>query len=681
MVMSSAILCQDPLDEKDKRGLDVIEQDILSIDKTPEVNIPRGYALIVGIAKYRNLPAAAQLHYSERDAESIYSILISPEGGNFKAENVHKLIGSNATLSRLRQELESWLPSVAEDEDRVLIYFAGHGFVSDNRAFLAPYDINLKDISDSGYPMDDLGRVIGSRIKAKWKVLLTDACHSGAITPDTDALTINHRLLDLNRSMFSLTASRDREQSFESPQWGGGHGIFTYYVVQGLKGYADEDKNGIVTADELSEYVHRNVREATGGKQNPTSERGSFDPEMLLSYNPTFIPPNGPDHEYGALVIESNMNGVEIFLDSKTQGVVNKDRPLRLPGLPAGVHIIQGIKMGYEPDGPREITVYPGQDITVTIKILIPVVHPKKAVDYFQRGLEYYTRGDANNYKKAAAEFSRALDVYPNYSQAALFLGRTYNALFEQDKAEQYMRRAIEIDRDYMEARASLGGMLLDIGDVDESIRQLNAVIQREPDHDLAHYLLAQAYRIKELYPQSIDEARKAISIKPGNSEPHFWLAESLRMSGQFEEAETEYLQYLKLSDFDSGVGGKLNYWVKGFLIGKGKKTQSSQRDIWKDLRSLAHFGVCDCELNLKRLDSAIEFCQKSLRYDPHDPYTHYLLGAAYAMKFNESDKRENLAAALNHFHTMLEINEYMVEAEEVQEQIALIEIELKKPH
>ena len=56
------------------------------------VAIPRSYALVLGIANYKNLAAKDQLQFSERDAESIYSILISPEGGNFHAENVHKLV-------------------------------------------------------------------------------------------------------------------------------------------------------------------------------------------------------------------------------------------------------------------------------------------------------------------------------------------------------------------------------------------------------------------------------------------------------------------------------------------------------------------------------------------------------------------------------------------------------------
>ena len=183
--------------------------------RTGAISIPRSYALIIGVAQYQNLPAEAQLKYSERDAEAIYSILISPEGGNFRAENVRKLVGPRATLANVRKEVEEWLPSVAKDDDRVLIYFAGHGFVYQGDGYLAPYDFNPRDISGTGYSMDQLGRMFGSVIKGKWKVLLTDSCHSGAITPAEDAAYLNKRLLDLSKSLFSLTASRDRERSLD----------------------------------------------------------------------------------------------------------------------------------------------------------------------------------------------------------------------------------------------------------------------------------------------------------------------------------------------------------------------------------------------------------------------------------------------------------------------------------
>lgn len=651
-----------------------IEKDVPLPSTAPAVAIPRSYALVIAIAKYPNLPASLQLQYAERDAESIYSILISPEGGNFRAENVHRLIGPKATLANVRRELEQWLPSAAKEPDRVLIYFAGHGFVYQGRAYLAPYDFDSRNVAATGYPMDSLGAVIGSKISAKSKILLTDACHSGAIDPE-DIQHINRRLSDLNRSLFSLTASRDRERSFESPDWGGGHGIFTYYVVKGMEGAADENGDGVVTADELAEYVHTQVRQATNAQQNPTSDRGSFDPKMLLAYVPSSAKPGAPPPpKMGTLVFVSNMDGVEVFVDGQSAGTVNKSKPLTLPGLKPGAHTIQGVKMGYEPDGPREETVYPGQESTVNIRILIARRRSRAASGALEKGLGFYRQGFAANYRKAVEQFEKALALDPQYSQAAMYLGLAYNALFEQEKAEKAYRRAIAIDPDYLEARANFGGMLLDIGNVDEAIRQFNYVLQRQPEHTLALTLIAQAYRLKEMYPESIQAARKAIRLAPAGAEPHLWLAESLRLSGNYEISRAEYARYLALSDFDSKLAGQLNYYVLGFLAGVGRRKHAAQRDIWRDLRSLAFFGMCDCERKLGRFDTAIAWCQKSLVYDPEDPYAHFALALSYARKAAQSGSCEALPAALKHFRAVVTLNADLAEAGLARQNIANIE-------
>lgn len=647
------------------------------------VKVPRSYAVVIGIAQYQNLEAKDQLQFSTNDAESIYSILISPQGGNFKAENVHKLIGSKATLENMRRELEVWLPAVAKEEDRVLIYFAGHGFLFEGRGYLAPFDMSLQDISRTGYPMESLGVVVGSKIKAKNKVLLTDACHSGAIAPGTDNQTLSSSLLSIHKSLFSLTASRDREQSFESPDWGGGHGIFTYYVVKGLEREADENADGIVTADELAEYVRRNVRQATSARQNPTSDRGSFDPNMPLSYNPTILASRGASRkksDFGTLILVSNMDGVEVFVNGASVGVVNKAAPLKLPGLRPGQHTIKAVRLGYEPDGPREEMVYPDQETTVNIKIMIPRHRSKAATDLLDKGLEYYLKGYAPNYRKAAESFEKALKLDPAYSQAALYLGRTLNSLYEQEKAETYFRRAIEIDPDYMEARASFAGMLLDTGNVDEAIRQLNVVTQREPKHGMTHYLSAQAYRMKDLYAESIESAQKAIQIMPKNAEAYFWLAESLRMSKQYDQARTGYLDYLRLSDFDSKLAGKMNYYVLGFLVGLGKKKRAAQQDIWKDLRSLAYFGLGDCERLLSNPDAAIRYYSHSLALDPEDPLVHYASGLAYYRKAEITQSAATLPDARKHFETMLKLNSDLAQARTAKKYIAAIDATLQSP-
>ena len=93
-----AVNGQQPQQKRDLTVKDVEPPKATSRNVAP----PRSYALIVGIGKYQHLSEKEALLFTERDAESIYSILISPEGGNFRAENVHRLIGPRATLAKTR---------------------------------------------------------------------------------------------------------------------------------------------------------------------------------------------------------------------------------------------------------------------------------------------------------------------------------------------------------------------------------------------------------------------------------------------------------------------------------------------------------------------------------------------------------------------------------------------------
>jgi tetratricopeptide (TPR) repeat protein len=658
-------------------------RDLKTVDlskKTVPVSIPRSYALVIGISKYKNLPGSAQLSFPNRDAEDVYTTLISAEGGQFPAENVHKLIDDKATIANIRYELEVWLPSVTKDDDRVLIYFAGHGFVSAGKAYLASNDVDIHNIASTAYPMADLGTDIGGKIKGKWKVLITDACHSGAITPETDRAQVNQTLLDLQKSLFSLTASRDREQSFESDQFGGGHGVFTYYVVKGLEGEADTNGDGVVSADELAEYVHTNVRLATQAAQNPTSERGSFDPDMVLAYNPSHVKAaNLPPPAFGNLVIETNMDNTEVIVDGKSAGVVNKSTPLRLPGIAPGAHTIKAVRMGYEPDGPREEQVYPGQDTTVSVRILIARQHNHAAVEKFDKGIEDYNKGSAENYKKAAEEFKAALAIDPKYSQAALYLGRVENALFEDQAAVAAFRQAIDTDPDYLEARSSYAGALLDSGDMDEAIRQLNVVTQRDPSSGMGWYLLSQAYARKGDYKDGRAAAEQAVAVTPKNAEAHFWLAECLRQLMIPLDAEREYNTYLALSNFDSGFGGKLNYYVAGYLFGMGYKKRAAQTDIWREVHGLANVGICDCESMQKHYAQAIPYCQQALTYIPNDLFANFRLALVYAHEFNQQHSVGLLVAAKGHFNEVVAVGPDTEEAGWSKKYLQMIDTTLAK--
>ena len=335
--------------------------------------VPRGYALIVGVARYKNLEESKQLRFPETDADAMYRVLINHEGGAFPAENVKFLKGDQATLANIKYHLEEWLPKVAQPMDRVVVYFAGHGFVQNGKGYLAPWDVDPDKLESTAYPMATVGDVLANKVGANWKVLLTDACHSGKINAETTNEALEQQFSALPRSFLTLTATTEREQSFEDPNLSTGFGFFTYYLVQAFRGYADVDPcDGRITADELIEYVRTNVRRYARERQlsqTPTA-RGDYEPEMLLGVANACLSDGSTEAPsmLGTAVIESNMDDVDVYLDGKLIGRMSKGKPLVIPSLPAGLHEFQGVREGYEPDR-KEIMVAPGQESAVSFRI------------------------------------------------------------------------------------------------------------------------------------------------------------------------------------------------------------------------------------------------------------------------------------------------------------------------
>lgn len=72
-----------PLSQQQNRDLTHVKEPAPETSAPAALTIPHSYALVVGIAHYAHLPAKAQLQFADRDAEEVYTTLISAEGGTF----------------------------------------------------------------------------------------------------------------------------------------------------------------------------------------------------------------------------------------------------------------------------------------------------------------------------------------------------------------------------------------------------------------------------------------------------------------------------------------------------------------------------------------------------------------------------------------------------------------------
>jgi tetratricopeptide (TPR) repeat protein len=665
------------------------ERDLILVPNKPRpkpAGVPRGYALIVGVAEYRNLDASKQLKFSESDAEAIYNVLISREAGAFPAENVKFLKGSQATLANVRQAIEEWLPSVAQPQDRVVVYFSGHGFVNNGKGYLAPWDVDPNRLDATAYPMTALGDVLANRVKANWKVLLTDACHSGKINAETTNEALEQQFSALPSSFLTLTATTERESSFEDPNLSTGFGFFTYYLVQAFKGYADFDPcDGRITADELIEYVRSNVRSYARQRQltqTPTA-RGDYEPDMVLGVATACLTDAddiAPSMQ-GTAVVETNLDEVDVYIDGNLVGRIGKGKPLVVPGLSSGLHEFQGVKAGYEPDR-KEVMIAPGQESTVTLRIrYVRQTKPPAAELNAQGEKLLFTRRSSmslmnvmpterrqseEDLRRAAALFEKALAIDPEYTVAAYHLGQVHQLLLNYDESVKYFRQAMALDPTHINSRTECAAALIEQGDPDEAIRELTDALRLEPQNDEAYSMLARAYWDKGAWAQAIEQADKAIAIKASNAQAYLWRADARRQIAAAEKdptrqrsyytlAREDYREFLTLTNFKSGLGARLAFHFIGF--GLGSRRHADRQGAYDSLRSSGFLGLCLSEQKVGNPLRAREYCQRALKHAPNDPIGHFLLGNVNRDLYNVRHSCDYLKAARTSYAKMIEIN------------------------
>ena len=146
---------------------------------------------------------------------------------------------------------------------------------------------NIREPRKGGLSWDLLGKYI-DRIKAR-VILFLDACHSGSIV--TETVVPNDQLAqeffsEGRGGVMVFSASKGRQYSLESPDIGGGYGIFTYALVQGLGSnviQVDSNRNKVVEFMELVNYVANYVDKETKGEQTPWLSRKELFGDLPLA--------------------------------------------------------------------------------------------------------------------------------------------------------------------------------------------------------------------------------------------------------------------------------------------------------------------------------------------------------------------------------------------------------------
>ena len=234
----------------------------------PQVNrsstSPKLWILLVGVDRYQDCNLTS-LQYSALDCQGLGEALTEATASFANRELIihHDFVSERPCLKRVRCSIEHIVNSASSD-DTILFYFSGHGLLETNtqQVILCLADTDTERLPTTGLPLNDLLQQLNG-CAARQQLVWLDACHSGGMTLRGTATSIADPSIQLvevlrhqaaeSKGFYALLSCDRAQQSWEFPELG--HGVFTYYLMRGLRGEA-ADVRGVIEADALYQYVY-----------------------------------------------------------------------------------------------------------------------------------------------------------------------------------------------------------------------------------------------------------------------------------------------------------------------------------------------------------------------------------------------------------------------------------------
>ncbi len=345
---------------------------------------------------------AKSLDYAEKDAVTVCQLLLQM---GVKEDNACLLTGKKATLEAINSALRTWVVNEPEPDDLVLVYFAGHGLpllVKDGKekedthseVFLAPYDFDERRIlEDRGFRLDEalgLERLRNDffvRTLSHKVLFIFDSCYSGDFFGPKFRSSITDPVQGYIKHIFASTTAGARialssclptQEARESKQFG--HGLFTHYLLEALRGNAREAirHTGCVTVGSLFDYISEQLPD----DQKPVRSGVEQDAFKLVCYPDKAEPIHPPtlepedtkraEREDRLRAMFANHSG---FMQDRLSSFVGRQSEL--------IEIRRRINTMLSTGGYITITGQAGQGKSSLIAKLVQEYNPEKVAHHF----------------------------------------------------------------------------------------------------------------------------------------------------------------------------------------------------------------------------------------------------------------------------------------------------------
>jgi tetratricopeptide (TPR) repeat protein len=645
---------------------------VVTSDNTPLL-INR--ALIVGISNYLNIDG---LQYAHSDALSFYKFLRSPAGGNIDSSNVMLLLNNDATSANFFEGLD-WLLSETKEGETVAIYFSGHGDLETKtirqNGFLLGYDspktCYMAGAIGVGYVQDYLATLVSTN-KAK-VILFTDACRSGKLTGGTEGLkNTTAALAEQWENITKILSSQAGELSMESQKWGGGAGVFTYYLIRGLEGLADRNRDGMVTLLELNIYLNDNIPRETNFNQNPTvdgkqntvvayvdsltllalqkqtesessqylaqASRGSIE-DIKEQLDPRIYEVYQKFQDFvsqGKLVGESDLFDTDtlnayyyyekLISDQRAEKVHNKIRRTFLSALQNKTQIYLN-------------NYVRGKDVTDSINLYQAYLEQEKAFEMVDTTSILY------NNVKARYLFLKCIYTYddperlkllkecvaaePDAAYAYNEIGTVYDNLKQYDEARKALETAMDLAPNWSYPYNNIAIIYHNLKQYDRSKEYYQIAMEKDASLVNPYYNLAILYSDLGDTATAISYYRQAISVDSTYKSAYINLGHIYVSQKKYTEAEETYLKCAYSASASAGFNGAGYTW---FLQGNYPTAEKYYREALSynpnDEKVLANLG--ELLEDAGRLDESVESYSKAIEIKPDYGYAYNGLGNTY---------------------------------------------------
>jgi len=570
---------------------------------------PQTFAMIMGISKYKHV---RPLNYADKDAEMFRDFLKSPAGGGLKEDNIYFLVNEQANETNFLVKGKQWLKAKKlQKSDRLFIYLAGHGdAIDEDQFFYLTYDCNPAGdknnyLVNGAIRMADLKITISRETGKGVEVfLIMDACRSNELPGGSEGQGFfNSAVSETRAGEIIMLATGAGQESLEDASIGSGHGLFTWYLVDGLSGMADAvtTKDDKVTVEEIQKYVQQNVpsiaQEKFKRKQEPyfccneNSEKvvSQVDAAYLQKWMQERKKTGGGNSFWGfgtrglwsardtALMEAYNLfnNAVK---ESRLTGSNSAEYYYELmarnfPGNSYTVDAQSTLAVEYINFAQSKINLYLDCKDPAAIQKMRSQIDEDEKTDEVDASLDRMEKVARQEFFEVGNMLEKAIQIIreddPEFAKSLMgrmyfFKARGYFGRGRQQvdigRAFQFAYSALSTEKNAAYVFQTLAALHLDNRRPDSAVVYASRAIRTAPKWRYPYLTLAYCYKILNKTDSAIKYYRKGIELNPGNADAYVDLGHYFYSLSKADSAIANYEKALQLDPANAYASNNIGW-------------------------------------------------------------------------------------------------------------------------